>query len=327
MTISPNTTLLKWLKSLLFDIFSMSYNLFKLMIPVIIIVKIIDEMGGIEIIGGFLEPIMNLVGLPASMGLVWASTLLSNIYGGMIIYVTMAIEQPLSVAQVTVLGAMMLFAHALPIELRIAQKAGVRILYLFALRVGGAILLGILLHNIYASGNYLEQTSVSLFIPEINPDKSLLGWILLQLKTFFKIFLVISVLVIFLSLLRLSGIEKLMAWLLKPILKILGLSEKTTSITIIGITLGIIYGSSLLIKEAQSGNISKLDVFGSLTLLALCHSIIEDTLLILLLGADISGALYFRVLSALILTTILIRLAKLLSEANFSKYLVYPAKN
>lgn len=137
----------------------------------------------------------------------------------------------------------------------------------------------------------------------------------------------ISVLVIFLSLLRLSGIEKLMAWLLKPILKILGLSEKTTSITIIGITLGIIYGSSLLIKEAQSGNISKLDVFGSLTLLALCHSIIEDTLLILLLGADISGALYFRVLSALILTTILIRLANLLSEANFSKYLVYPAKN
>ncbi len=234
------------------------------MIPIIIIVKIIEEMGGIEVFGSILEPLMTLVGLPASMGLVWAATLLSNIYGGMIVYVTMAVDQPLSVAQVTVLGAMMLFAHALPIELRIAQKAGVRFLYLFVLRAGGAILLGILLHNIYASGAYLEQPSVSLFKPEINPDKSLLGWTLLQLKTLFKIFLVISVLVIFLRLLRLSGIEKLMAWLLKPILKILGLSDKTTSITIIGITLGIVYGGSLLIKETQSGHISKMDVFGSL---------------------------------------------------------------
>ena len=179
----------------------------------------------------------------------------------------------------------------------------------------------------YAYGAYLEQPSVSLFKPEINPDKSLLGWTLLQLKTLFKIFLVISVLVIFLRLLRLSGIEKLMAWLLKPVLKILGLSDKTTSITIIGITLGIVYGGSLLIKETQSGQISKMDVFGSLTLLALCHSIIEDTLLIILMGADISGALYFRVLAALLLTTILVRLAKMLSEASFTKYFVYPDKN
>ncbi len=63
------------------------------------------------------------------------------------------------------------------------------------------------------------------------------------------------------------------------------------------------------------------------TLLALCHSIIEDTLLIILMGADISGALYFRVLAALLITTILVRLAKMLSEASFTKYFVYPDKN
>ena len=318
------TVFITWLKSLALEIISMAYNLFKLMIPIIIIVKIIEELGGIEYIGIVLEPIMQMVGLPASMGLVWATTLISNIYGGMIIYVTMAIEQPLTVAQVTVLGAMMLYAHALPIELRIAQKAGVRVLYLFLLRVGGALLLGFILHKIYSFGGYLDTPSAALFKPEVGLDSSLIGWVTLQLETLFKIFLVIIALVIFLRLLKLSGIEKLMSWLLKPVLKILGLSEKTTSITIIGITLGIVYGGTLLINEAKSGRVSKMDIFGSLTLLALCHSIIEDTLLIMLLGADITGALYFRVLFALLVTAILVRLAKILSEKTVNRYLIYP---
>ncbi len=296
------------------------------MIPIIIIVKIIEELGGIEFIGIVLAPIMEIVGLPASMGLVWATTLISNIYGGMIIYVTMAIEQPLTVAQVTVLGAMMLYAHALPIELRIAQKAGVRVLYLFLLRVVGALLLGFLLHQLYSLGGYLDTPSTALFKPEVSTDSSLMGWAILQVETLFKVFLVIIVLVIFLRLLKLSGIEKLMSWLLKPVLKVLGLSERTTSITIVGITLGIVYGGSLLINEAKSGRVTKMDVFGSLTLLALCHSIIEDTLLIMLLGADITGALYFRVLFALLLTAILVRLTNILSEKTINRFLIYPEK-
>ncbi|MEB8432333.1 hypothetical protein OO007_08860 [Cocleimonas sp. KMM 6892] len=318
------TVFISWLKSLVIEIFAITYNLFKLMIPIIIVVKIIEELGGIEYIGIILEPIMQMVGLPASMGLVWATTLISNIYGGMIIYVTMPIEQPLTVAQVTVLGAMMLYAHALPIELRIAQKAGVRVIYLLLLRVGGALLLGFICHKVYSLGGYLDTPSTSLFNPEVSTDDSLMGWLMLQLETLFKVFLVISALVIFLRLLKSSGIEKLMSWLLKPVLKLLGLGEKTTSITIIGITLGVVYGGSLLINEAKSGRISKMDIFGSLTLLALCHSIIEDTLLIMLLGADITGALYFRVLFALLLTAILVRLAKAISDKTFNKYLVYP---
>jgi hypothetical protein len=91
-------------------------------------------------------------------------------------------------------------------------------------------------------------------------------------------------------------------------------------------SLGLTYGGGLLINEARSGRVSKTDIFGSITLLAICHSIIEDTLLIMLLGADISGALYFRVLFALLLTAVLIRLTRNLSEKYFNDYFVYPTK-
>lgn len=314
----------KWLKSVIREIFSITYHLFKLMIPIIIIVKIIDELGGIKYIAYALEPLMEMVGLPASMGLVWATTMITNIYGGMIIFITTATSEALTVAQVTVLGSMMMIAHSLPIEVRIVQKAGVRVIYTLILRIGGALLLGYILHKIYSNTGYLTEPNDALWKPTIDSDDSLLSWIKTQLITLFQVFLVIAVLVIFLRLLKLSGIERLLIFLLKPLLKVLGLSDTTTSISIIGITLGLTYGGSLLINEAQTGKVSKMDVFGSLSLLSLCHALIEDTLLVMLIGADISGVLYARLVFSLLVIAIIVRLVRRMESKRFQQFFVYP---
>lgn len=312
-----------WLRSLVKEIFSISYNLFKIMIPIIIIVKVLEELGGIKYIAMALEPFMQFVGLPASMGLVWATTMLTNIYAGMIIFIS-STNETLSVAQVTILGSMMLLAHSLPVEVRIAQKAGVRLLFTLVLRIGGALLLGFLLYKLYSTGNWLTQPNHAIWSPQVETDKSLLTWAINQIKTLSQVFVVIAVLVVFLKILKLSGIEKLLAFILKPLLKIIGLSEKTTSISIIGITLGLTYGGGLLINEAKKGNISQLDIFGSLSLLAICHSLIEDTLLIMLLGADLSGILYIRVFFSLILIMIIVRIVKNINQVMMNKYFLYP---
>lgn len=314
-----------WLSALIKEILAITYNLFKIMIPIIIIVKIIQELGGIKYIGMVLEPIMELVGLPASMGLVWATTMISNIYAGMIIFINTS-QGDLSVAQVTILASMMLLAHALPIEVRIAQKAGVRVLFTLVLRIGGALLLGFILHQIYTAGDYLSQTNVPLWKPPQVTDDSLLTWTINQVKMLFQVFIIIGVLVAFLRLLKFSGIERLFAFILKPFLKILGLTEKTTSITIVGITLGLTYGGGLLINEANKGELSKMDVFGSISLLAVGHSLIEDTLLLILLGAHLSGILYARILFSIILIAIIIHIVKRLNQTSFERFFVYPKK-
>ena len=323
---SMMSALPSFLKELVKSIISTSFNLFKLMLPIIIAVKIIEELGGIKYIAMALEPLMELVGLPASMGLVWATTMLTGIYGGMIIFISMANQESLTVAQVTVLGSMMLIAHALPIELRIIQKAGVRVLYVFSLRVFGALLLGFILHKTYSMGDVLNQANQAIWNPVLSTDKSLMAWALNQLKTFSQVFVIIAILMTFLKLLKISGIENLIASALQPLLRLIGLSKNTTSITIIGVLLGIIYGGGLLINEAKSGKINKTEVLGSLTLLALLHSVIEDTILIMLMGAHISGALFFRVMFALILTSIIIRLIKKFSTTTLQSFFVYPDK-
>ena len=85
-----NEKVKNWLRDLVNEIYLISSTLFRIMIPVLLLVKLLEELGGVQYLGVLLEPVMTLVGLPEAMGLVWATTLFTNIYGGMIIFFSVA---------------------------------------------------------------------------------------------------------------------------------------------------------------------------------------------------------------------------------------------
>jgi len=304
------------------DIAEVTVTLFKIMIPAIIVIKILEEMGGIELISYGLSPLMGWVGLPDALGLVWATTMLVNIYAGMLVFITQTGDQALTVAQVSVLGGMMLIAHSLPIEVRVAQMAGVRVGFILLLRMVGGLLYGFLLHQLYAAGSWLQQPNLLRWQPETHSD-SLASWGLEQLQGLLMVFLIICLLLTVLRFIRVAGIERLIQFLLAPLLKVLGIGKAATSITLIGITLGLSFGGGLLIKEARAGHVSRHDVFSSMAFLALCHSVIEDTILVMLLGAHVSAALWLRLLFAFLLVSLLTRLLQKCSEEFQRRYLVY----
>ncbi|MBY4678436.1 nucleoside recognition domain-containing protein [Marinobacterium arenosum] len=303
------------------EIWQVSYTLFRLMIPALIVVKILEELGAVAYLGVVLGPLMNWVGLPESMGLVWATTMATNIYAGMLVFFQLPEAESLTVAQITVLGTLMLMAHGLPVEARIAQQAGVRLRVTLVLRIGGGLLLGWLLHTLYGAGGWLQQANELAWQPA-PVDDSWRGWLISQGESLLMIQLVIIVLLTGLKLLRLAGIERLMAWLLRPLLKLLGIGREATTITIVGVTLGLAFGGGLLIKEARAGHVSKRDIFAAMGLLALCHSVIEDTLLVMLLGADISGVLWLRLLFSVTVIAVMTRLIDRRSDQFWRKHLV-----
>jgi len=318
-----NTFVTTTLPDLAREICALCATLFKLMIPIIIAVKVLEELGAIPLLSRLLEPLMTLVGLPPSMGLVWTANLLSNLYAGMLVFYQLAPQQPLSVAQVTVLCGMMLVAHSLPVEVRIAQKAGLRLLVALGIRLGGALLFGILLHQLYRWGGWLQQpVQLTWTPPPLDPGWT--GWIQGQLQGLALIVLIISTLISLLRLLRWLRIERLMIRLLRPLMRLLGIGPQATSLTIVGITLGLSFGGGLLIREAQSGQIGRRDLFAALCLLSLCHSLIEDTLLVLWLGADLSGVLWGRLLFGLTCVALLTRGLDRTSPAFQQRYLFRP---
>lgn len=318
-----NSPAADFIRTLLKETLQISGRLFRIMIPVLIAVKILQEMGGIVLFGNLLSPVMRVVGLPGSMGLVWATTILSNIYAGMMVFASLAPGHSLTVAQVTVLVSMMLVAHSLPIELQIAQKAGVRLRFMAVLRIGGGFLFGMALFRIYQWGDWLQEPHQTIWSPPLK-DPSLMAWGLGQLRDLAFILVVIMCLLLIMKILARIGITGILIRILNPVLKVLGIGPSASTITIIGMTLGLAYGGGLIIQEAVSGRIGKRDVLFSLTLMGLSHSLIEDTALAAILGGDLSGILWGRVVFALIVVFFLVRLISRLPTPTLERFFVRP---
>jgi hypothetical protein len=289
------------------EVWAVYFALIKVMVPALIVVKLLDVVGATAVLAQGIGPLMQLVGLPESMGIVWAAAMLTNIYTGMIVFVEYAGQQPLTVAQVTVLGSMILVAHSLPVEGAVARAVGVSWRATIALRVGGALALGMLLNLAYGLSGTLQAEARLLWQPSA-VDDSLAVWALDQLRLLLFVLVAIATLMAVLRLLRALGIERLMHWLLAPVLRLIGIRREAANITIIGTTLGLSYGAGLLIREARAGALTRRDVFLTMGFLGLCHSVIEDTLLILMLGADLSGILWARMGFALLVIGVLARL-------------------
>ncbi|MHB8709671.1 MAG: nucleoside recognition domain-containing protein [Desulfuromonadales bacterium] len=286
-----------------------SYVLFRIIVPIAIGVRLLELTGAIELLGQLLAPVMALVGLPGSMGLVWATTLVTNLYGGMVVFAGVAPGAGLTVAQVTVLATMMLIAHAIPVEASIARQAGTRFRAMAALRIAGALAAGALLNLCYLGSGTLQQPNQALWNPPPR-DPSWLGWAGGEALNLVYIFLIILSLLILMRLLERLGIIKGLTRLLQPVLTLLGVSDRAAPLAIIGMTLGLTYGGGLIIQEARAGHLSRHDVFCVLALLGLCHSFIEDTLLMVVIGGHLSGTLVWRTAFALIVTFLIARLLR-----------------
>ena len=297
-------------------------QLFKVMIPILILVKILQELDIIKYLAWPLEPLMGILGLPAEMGLVWATTLINNIYTGMIVLASFTGEAPLTSAQATVLGVLMLVAHGLPVETAIADRSGARFLFQCCVRMAGAFVLAWLLHLIYSATGTLNTPAVMLFQSDPTAGTgSLMAWAIGQAKNLLSIFCIIFALISIMRVLRAIGAIDLMNRILRPVLNLIGIGPKASAITVIGLTMGLSYGGGLIINEARNGVLSKEDVFYSLTFMGLCHSLIEDTLLIALIGGHMSGAFWGRLIFAVLAMALIVQIVRRVPERARTAYL------
>ena len=218
------------------------------------------------------------------MGIVWATTMLSNIYGGLLSLSSMFPEDGLTVAQMTTLTSLMLFAHTFLIEIPICVKAGCRFLPIFLIRFVSAYLFALLTAQSCAALGVLQEMVATIGVQY--DDNTLIEWAIAEVKKYISIAFVVFLLVVVLELLEKIGVLKVLNKLLQPLVRFIGISEEVLPLTIIGMTLGLGYGGGLIVAQSKERPLSKRDIFLSLAFLSLFHSIIEDHLLMIGIGAD-----------------------------------------
>lgn len=308
----------KQLKTLFEEILRVYLTLLKVMVPAIIAVKVLDMFGGTQWLGKMLAPLMQFIGLPEQLGLVWATAMLTNIFTAMVVFVDVTASLELSVAQVSVVGILILLSHAIPIEGAVAKMVGVSWRITISLKIGGSLLLAALVNWLYTILDYQQQPAVLLWQGEPQ-QQSMQQWALEQGQLLITIFFIISALIILLRILKKLGLETLLQTLLSPLFKLLDITKDASNITITGITLGLSYGAGLMIAEVKKGNISNKDILLSICFLTLAHSLIEDTLLILMLGADVLAILWIRIVFAVVVVALMARFIAFRAAINLTR--------
>lgn len=293
--------------SIVKDSLQVFVELLKVMLPALVAVKIAKTFGLVDSLGILLSPVMALLGLPAVLGIVWATALATNLFTALVVFFQMAGELSLTVEQVSVLGIILLLAHSLPVEGAVAKRAGIPWWTTITLRVGGAIVLGTAMHNAYSALDVYQMPAQFHWQPA-QVDDTLLSWLMSQLHTLAIAFVIITALIALMRVLKALGIERLLHLMLAPFLRTLGIGKAATNVTVIGATLGLSYGAGLLIRDIDSGAMSRRDAYLSICFIGLAHSLIEDTLLILTLGADLSSILWIRLVFAFVVIALIARL-------------------
>lgn len=125
----------------------------------------------------------------------------------------------------------------------------------------------------------------------------------------FKVFIIIMPLLIFLEWARTQTWFARFVSATARVFAPIGLRSESMFSLIIGVLFGVSYGAGVLIPQAQSGDLSRKQIFLIAAFLCLCHAIVEDTLLFVVLGGNGALIVMTRIIAAVGIVFVLSRLS------------------
>lgn len=290
------------------------------MVPISLAIRLLESTGLLPAVGRALEPLMAPLGLPGEMGIIWATAMIANLYAAMLALAGLTLADPLTTAQLTTLATLMLVAHNLPLEVPVCGKAGVRMAPIFLLRVGGGYLFAFLLARLWTATGALSGPATIPLLAQA-PDSGFAIWAWGEVRKYTAIAGIVLLLIVLLDGLEAIGAIALLNRLLAPLVRLIGIGPAVMPITLIGMTLGLAYGGGLIVAETRERRIAPKEVFLSLALLSLFHSLLEDTLLMISIGAHPIGIVAIRGL----LTLALMRVVKAAVDRLPDRFWAQPA--
>lgn len=301
------------------EITTIYWELFRIIVPIAFATQLLIEVGVVAKIAPYLEPIMSLYGLPSEWALALLTCILVGIWGAIGIMFVLVPVADVTVADITVFSSLLLFAHALPIEQRIIQKTGAGIWITTLLRLVGGMIYAFLLHILFELTGLFSEAVEPSFIPtSTSPDWAEFTWN--TAITMGWMFVILSALILLIDILRWSGAMEWIKRLIAPIFRYAGLRSEASELVAIGLLLGVAFGGGLMIKEAKAGHLSPRQIFLSCVFMGFAHGAIEDTLLVVAMGADLTSVLLGRIVFAIVATALIAGVLKLTSEDLFFRF-------
>lgn len=285
--------------------------LLQLMLPISLGVALLRWTGALESIGRVFAPVMSVFRLPGES----AVALFSGYLGGIYALIGAMTVLPLTPAQLTILSSIALVSHNLIVECTVQDKAGTPWWWMLLVRLTGGILVGIVvawslfgLESIHVPALWLRLAPASHRAASLDAAPFSVffrGWARDALVTSVKVALIVTAMMLFTEWIRSSGVLGRLERGCRPALRFFGLKDPVAYPWLTAQILGVAFGAGLLIEEfREKRGYDPREVRDLHTSIGLSHSLLEDTILLVGLGAS----LFWIIVPRMFFAAVIVRL-------------------
>ena len=258
-------------------------RLMMILAPVYTGMAVLKYLDVLHVVAEWCRPAMKYFGLPgdAAFALVLGNFL--NLYAAM--GVLAAIK--MTAGQMTVLSLMLLLSHSQILESSVFLQIRTRWQILWAIRLAVSLLVGYLLHFLLAPVVGAESASSVVSTRAATLGLAAKDWALGLWGLVWKMLAILAAIFIVLEVIkRLKVLEKSLK-AVNRFTRFMGYDELSGLPLLAGIIFGIVFGAGVITGSVKEHRLDKKQVLLVSVFLALCHGIVEDTGLMILLGANI----------------------------------------
>ncbi|HPR50878.1 MAG TPA: hypothetical protein PLU81_03775 [Deltaproteobacteria bacterium] len=273
-----------------------AWSILIIMIPVSFVMTLLQYTGFLKHLTWILAPFMSMFSLPAEASMALIVGALINIYAGIAVMGTMS----LSLWDINIIAVMMLICHNLIVESAVQSKTGVSGLKMTAFRIVAAFSMGLFLSLVLPESFRSQQWAMGAVVDVRTQPlfEMLMVWSLQTALLTLKVILIILGLTVMIDLMRYYRLFTPVVSILRPFTRINGLPHESAFMWMAGLVFGLAYGSGVLIAESRAGHLDRDGLIRLNLSLGISHSLIEDTLLFVAIGASLFWVLVPRVIAA-----------------------------
>lgn len=269
--------------------------LFKIILPISLLVRLLQYSGVLGTISEFFYPVFSLVGLPGETAIVYITSLFTPLYAPIALITSMS----LGVREATILALMCLLAHNLIVESSIQAKTGSSFWGITVLRIFMGFVIAFTLNLVMPKDGWgMVAITQSAEICDSWSQVFVL-WFTSSMQVVLMITVIVTALMLLHYLLVEFNLLNRISNFLSPLMKVFGLPKDTAFCWLVGNLVGLAYGGGIMVEQMEEKKLARESGRLLNIHLAISHSLLEDTLIFVAIGIPILWIVITRLLFAI----------------------------
>jgi hypothetical protein len=192
---------------------------------------------------------------------------------------------PFTIGQMTLIAVFTLICHNLIAEGIIQHKSGINVIKITLIRIAVAILTVLIVSLFF--GDTSQSVAVPTPLTVASPLLTIVkDWAINLIALLLRILGILMAVMIVLESSESLGWTEHSVRILRPLMRIFGLSERTATLWVTSAAFGLMLGGAITIDKARNGTFSKEELERLHISIGINHSMIEDAALFLALGLN-----------------------------------------